>query len=76
MTYDQYVRTYADEASEFRARRKDIINLLREGGGPRIKREVIREYGSTTFANRSTEFKRLMAQPTTGKETAKRSEGP
>ena len=50
MTYDNKIRTYANELSKFRSREEDIINLLKEED-QRIKRETIKECGSTnTFA--------------------------
>ena len=58
MTYGQKIRTYADELSKFRTRKKDIIYLLKEEDR-RIKSEVIRECGPTaTFAHRNSDVKR------------------
>ena len=46
-TYDQKVRTYAYELPTFQTREKGFINL-RTVEGRRIKRECVRECGSTT----------------------------
>ena len=52
MTYDAKIRTYAHELSKFRSRGKEIINLLKEDD-QRIKRETVRECGTTsTFVPR------------------------
>ena len=47
MTYDAKVRTYANELPKFITREKETTNLLKEED-QRIKREVLRECGSTT----------------------------
>ena len=61
MAYDQKIRTYASELSKSRTPEADIVNLQEEGW--RIKREVIREFGSkTTFADRNAALKRKKGQ--------------
>lgn len=58
MTYDKKVRTYANELTKSHTRGNDITILLKEEDR-RIVIDVLRECGSTTtFAQRTTEFKR------------------
>ena len=70
MTYDQKIRTYASELSKFPAREEDIVNLPMEASR-RIKREVLRECGSTTaFAPRNADLGRKRCR-TIGKAAGK-----